>query len=135
VPDDSVAIVRRSYEAFNRRDWDAWRAVNHPDIEFRDHLPAPDADGAIHGRDALEEYVTKWTTELDDFTADVIEQVRIGDEWVVSVVRWSGRGKGSDATTEWRGAELGRVSGGRIVRTETGYRSREEAVEAAALGS
>jgi ketosteroid isomerase-like protein len=131
VNDVSLEIVRRSYEAFNRRDWDAWRELMDPDVEYVDHLPAPDADGAIHGRQALEQYVSKWTTQLDEFTAHVVEQVAVGPEWVVSLVTWSGRGKGSDVATEWHGAELSRVDGGRIVRGETGYRSRKSALAAA----
>jgi ketosteroid isomerase-like protein len=131
MPDETVEIVRKSYAAFNAGDLDAWRSVMHPDIAYVDHLPPPDASGVIQGRDDLERYAGRWMGEFEEFTAEVVETVPVDQGWVVSVVTWRGRGKGSDLATEWQGAELAHVVNGQIVRGETGYRSRDDALEAA----
>ena len=79
-----MAIVRKSYAAFNAGDLDTCRSLAHPDAEYVDHLPPPDASGVIQGRDALERYASKLMGEFEEFAAEVVETVPVGQGWVVS---------------------------------------------------
>ena len=127
-------MVRQAYDALNREDMATWRDLVDPAVEFIDHTPTPDASGRLHGRDALEQYLARFQGEFDAFPAEVIEFTPVGDRIVCTVI-WRGTGKGSSVAVEWRGAELVTVREGKIVRGESGFPSKEAALEAAGLAA
>jgi ketosteroid isomerase-like protein len=132
MSEENIEVVRQTYEAVNRGDMATWRNLVDPGVEFIDHNPTPDASGTLHGRDALEQYLARFRGELDGFRAEVMEFIPVGDRVVCTVI-WHGTGKGSSAAVEWRGAELVTVREGKIVRGESGFPSKEAALEAAGL--
>ena len=129
---ENVEVVREAYDAVNRGDMLAWRELADPAVEFIDHNPAPDGSGRLQGRDALEAYLRNWMSEFDDFQARVKEFIPVGDQ-VVCAVTWHGRGKGSDALVEWHGADIVTVQNGLVLKAESGYPTKEAALEAVGL--
>jgi hypothetical protein len=110
----------------------AWRDLVDPAVEVVDHNPPPDESGTFQGRDAVERYLTKWQMTFDAFHVDIDEYISAG-EWVVCSGTWRGTGKGSAVQVEFRGADLLQVRGGTVIRIESGFASKEAALETAGL--
>ena len=53
---ENVEITRRIMEAFNRRDRDAWLALNGPEVEFRAAPEWPESE-TVGGREAVWEFI------------------------------------------------------------------------------
>jgi ketosteroid isomerase-like protein len=127
---ENVELVRRSFEAFARGDFDAAFKDHAPGIEWRTALDEPDSQ-TYRGIDSMDEFVAAlaelWherfggQQRFEDF-------IDAGD-WVVAPwsARLRGRHSGVEVVVHETYAVL--VSEGRIVRVEE-YRTREEALEA-----
>lgn len=129
---ESVEIVRRGFEAWNRRDYEA--ALSHfssdVQIDVSDRILNPEVytgiDGAIRFRNEIAE---TW----DDFRVEVEDLLPAGEE-VVALVRSSGQGRMSGAPVVNAGAAwVATVREGKIARLRL-YRERSEALEAVGLG-
>jgi ketosteroid isomerase-like protein len=127
---ENVEVVRRSFEAFARGDFDTAFLEHDPGTEWRTALDEPDSQ-TYRGIDGLHEFVaTVSELWLDRFGgAQRFEAfIDLGD-WVV--VPWSARLRGKNSGVEVLVHETYAVllSGGRIVRVEE-YRTRDEALDA-----
>lgn len=131
---ENVELVRRSFEAFARGDFETAFAAHAPHTEWRTAMDEPDQE-TYQGIDGLRRFVSAigelWADRFDG-AMRFEEFIDLGD-WVV--VPWTARlrGKGSGIEVVVEETYAVRVSGGRIVRVEE-YRSKEEALEAAGLG-
>jgi ketosteroid isomerase-like protein len=127
---DNVELVRRLTEAINAR-----------------VVPEELLDSAIQ----LENVTTavtnevytgfagarKWMDDLydaldDQATYETLEIIAEGDDFVVAIVRFAGRGRVSGAPLELRYVSVTWIRDGKIVRG-AGYESRREALEAVGL--
>jgi len=129
---ENVEIVRRSMEAFNRRDRDAILAYYHPDAELQDLQHAPDAPGRLIGIDAIRAYWTQWDDAFDDFTAEIEECLDVGT-YVLTATRWRGKGKDSGLEIDLRAVEVVEFADGKIARLTSGYSNKDEALKAMGL--
>ena len=79
----------------------------------------------------MERFFIDW---LGTWVNPVVESLELTDagDSVISVFRWTGRGKASGVETETTMFGVYDVKGGRVVRFRQ-YESREEALEAAGL--
>lgn len=89
----SVEIVKRSYDAFARKDLDGVMGDMHPDIEWQQAQGLPHG-GTYHGLDAVRRNIfepldAEWWSE---FSADPDEFLAAGDE-VVVIGRYRGLAK------------------------------------------
>ncbi len=89
----SVEIVKRSYDAFARKDLDGVMGDMHPDIEWQQAQGLPHG-GTYHGLDAVRRNIfepldAEWWSE---FSADPDEFLAAGDE-VVVIGRYRGVAK------------------------------------------
>ena len=129
---ENVEIVRRSNEAFNNGDLEAFVECMAPDAELRDLANAPDQSQVVKGRAAILQVVRLWTEAFDEFRADIEEHEDRGD-FVIGSVHWHGQGKGSGMSVDLHQFDVLEVSEGKIVRATLGFRTRAEALEAAGL--
>jgi ketosteroid isomerase-like protein len=130
MPQENVAVVRRAYEAFNRRDLPAALDVFDSDAEWIPYLAGLE-ETAYRGRD---EIATMWGEVLRDFSAfrvEVLEVLDLGDTVVLEVTfHGIGRGSGADAHTTI--SQVVSFRDGKVVRVH-GFRDRAEALEAVGL--
>jgi ketosteroid isomerase-like protein len=129
---ENVEVVRRATAAFNSGDADASIEVWALDAELRDLANAPDQASVVKGRDAIQAVIKLWTAAFDEFRADVEEYIDHGD-FVICAARWHGQGKASGASIDLHQFDLYELRQGQIVKGTLGFRTREEALEAAGL--
>jgi ketosteroid isomerase-like protein len=126
---ENVEIIRSSYEATNRRDWDAAFRDLSPDVEW-----IPDSrvgEGPVRGREKVIRFFTERAEMFDELRTEP-ERFWEKDDRVVVFLRVTGRGGASGAGFEIRVGHLWTVRQGVVVRGE-GYGDRSEALEAAGL--
>ena len=83
---ENVEIVRRKYEAFNRRDWDALFGDTDPEFAFRYRNPGPTPDAGIRrGRDEVVAFAEEYGGGFDRL---IWEPQEFFDrkQWVVAFV-------------------------------------------------
>jgi ketosteroid isomerase-like protein len=128
---ENVEIVRRSIEARNK-DLDAWLSFFDRDVQTIDLLTAAGMPTEDRGIDELRRAVERWQESFDDWQVEVLELVDL-DELVLAEVRFHGQGRASGANVSVIQVDLYRLRDGLIIEQRAGYRSREEALEAAGL--
>ena len=70
MPTENAAVIKQVFDAFNARDWDAWEALHHPDVEWIDPPEFP-GGGVHHGREEIRGFFD--------------ELLPIGEDWRVEV--------------------------------------------------
>jgi ketosteroid isomerase-like protein len=109
---ENVEVVRRIYEALNRRDWDAVFQDAHPDFEMTMQR-GPNA-GTHQGREDAQEVVEDYIEAFDHFSTEPETFHESGDQ-VVVVVKRRGRPKGGAVDMVIRNGDLFTVRDGKIV--------------------
>jgi ketosteroid isomerase-like protein len=131
VSAENTEIIRRAFEAFNRRDWNALVAEAAPDMEYVPSGALPGSTESVHGPEGYLEFLRWLTDEFADPRVEVRALRDAGDQ-VFAEVALSGRGKQSGAETSWTLWQVWSVREGKIARGRA-FTSREEALEAAGL--
>jgi ketosteroid isomerase-like protein len=129
---ENVESLRRTNAAFNRGAADALLELLAPDAEFQDLANAPDQSRAVKGRAAIRGVWSLWTAAFDEFRAEVDEYTDRGDV-VVCATHWQGEGKSSGISIDVHQFDLYEFREGSVVRVILGFRSKNEALEAAGL--
>jgi ketosteroid isomerase-like protein len=95
---ENVEIIRRHYEAFNRRDLDTAAQYHHPDIEVYPGAIGPDTDtgsrGRFGGRAEVREFFEALFNTWETVTVELEEIVEGGGDRVLGVEQWHTRGRG-----------------------------------------
>jgi ketosteroid isomerase-like protein len=127
---ENVEIVRAAIDAFNRRDADCFDALLADDAEI---FPVRAAlEGTVYrGCDAGSQYCAAVEASWEDLRWDV-EEVREGENWVLALGRIQGRGRGSGAAINARGAWLAHFRGGLVTSFRT-YPNRVDGLNAVGL--
>jgi ketosteroid isomerase-like protein len=124
-------LVRRTYDAFNRRDMDTILAGFHPDAEW--HPILADLGGGVYrGHDGIRTMLEEIDETWDAFQSDVQDVVDAGDDLVFVFTRSQGRGKASGVTAELSVVTVVEMRDGRGARVWS-YASLEDALAAAGL--
>jgi ketosteroid isomerase-like protein len=131
MPEDNVGTVRSSYDAFDRRDLDAFLSVHDPGIEFRSLVL--EVEGVYRGHDGLRSW---WENVLDVFPdwQPQMEDARESGDRVLVRVRTEGAGTGTGIDLERHTWNVVEVHDGRITSSAF-YRTEDEALEAMARES
>jgi ketosteroid isomerase-like protein len=132
VSQENVELVRSMNAAFVAGEVEGLICLFHEDAEWCDLRHAPDAPEVVRGRAAILAIWTQWTEVFDELKAEVFEYID-ADPWVICDSRWYGRGKGSDVTTEVRGADAYELREAKITRVVLGYAEIATALKAVAL--
>jgi ketosteroid isomerase-like protein len=126
---ENVELMYRAFDAFNRRDLDAFVALMDDDVEA---LPrqAP-MEGGFHGHDGIRRW---WKNLLDvfpDFAMQVVEVRDFGD-LLVAAVHTRGHGADSDTPLDETVCHVARWRHGKCVWWRS-FNTRAEALEAVGL--
>jgi ketosteroid isomerase-like protein len=130
---ENVEIVRRIWEASERRDTHAVFALYDPAIVWDFSQAAPvELRGLYHGYDGIRQFFRQWLEPFENFHAEAETFIDAGDSVIVGY-RQSGRGKASGAEVEMPAAwSVYRIRNGLVVRIEV-FQTKPEALEAAGL--
>jgi ketosteroid isomerase-like protein len=127
---ENVELTYRAFDAFNRRDLDAFLALMDGGVEvFTVLVPM---EGGYHGHDGVRRWWDSWLDTVPDLRADLVEVRDVGDGLAVAAVRIHGRGGGSEVPFEATLWFTGRWQRGKCVWWSS-FRTRAEALEAVGL--
>lgn len=127
---DNVELVRRLTEAINARV--VPEELLDPAIELENVTTAV-TNEVYTGFAGARKWMDDLYDALDDqATYETLEIIAEGDDFVVAIVRFAGRGRVSGAPLELRYVSVTWIRDGKIVRG-AGYESRHEALEAVGL--
>jgi ketosteroid isomerase-like protein len=133
VKAEHLATIHRLYDAMNRRDLDALRALGeeHPHFSWEAANDELDSHGPLGPKASLA-YSRELFEIFDEVQTEVIETLDLGPDQVVMVVCHHVRGAASGARVDRREVHLWTVRNGRVESLRE-FRTVEEAREAAAL--
>jgi ketosteroid isomerase-like protein len=95
-------VVRRAYDAFNRRDVAAFCEVSTPDIELLDLSDTPGAE-TLSGHAGIERFFEdNWDT-FEDVWGDVERILEAGPDRVLALTRHGGTARGGPRIAQARG--------------------------------
>jgi ketosteroid isomerase-like protein len=126
---ENVELSRRSIDALNRRDLDAFLSLMDDEVEAVSRL-AP-IEGVHHGHEGIRRW---WETLFEawpDFSAEVVE-LRGVEDVTVGMVHIRAHGASSDIPSDWTVCSVGRWRDGKCLWWGN-FRSRVEALKAVGL--
>jgi steroid delta-isomerase-like uncharacterized protein len=127
---ENVDLAHRAYDAFNRRDLDAFLALMADDVEVNSRLVA--IEGGYHGHDGVRRWWKDLLDVMPDYHVKVEELINLG-EHVLARTRHHGRGKRSGVEVEQQMIfQLWTLRHDKIVRAKM-YYDKAEALEAVGL--
>jgi ketosteroid isomerase-like protein len=130
MPETNVEIVGRSITAYNQRDLESLRSLNHPEVEL-DWSASRGLEAGVY--QGLEAVMAFYENFFETFARIEIEPDRFIDSGDLVVVPNTAQTRGRDGIeTVARSALLFEVSGGRIARICL-YQDTPSALEAAGL--
>jgi ketosteroid isomerase-like protein len=128
---DNAKVVIAVVEAQQRRDWQAFRKLYDPDIEWEDVSGLWGDWGMRRGFEEVRDAWATWFEAFERVDFEIEDLITAGDT-VVAFIRVSGRGRGSGLVIDQRLPSVWTVRGGRVVRVR-GYRDDADALDAAGL--
>ena len=128
---ESIRIVRRMFEAWNRGDYAAAREAIDPGVRVEMSTDSV-VDGTYEGLEGLADLMSFWGV-FGDFRSEIREAFAAGAE-VVTTVHHFGRGKASGIEVEMENWQVFTIRDGRLMRWRI-FGSRDEALEAAGVSS
>jgi ketosteroid isomerase-like protein len=128
---ENVEISRKAMEAFNRRDREAWLALQDPETEFRADPEWPES-ATVQGREEVWDFIVKLVDAWEPADFEMAEVIHSGDDKLVA--RYTcpvvGRVSGIEDLLDYSAVSTFR--GGKVLRLEW-FASRAMALEAAGL--
>jgi ketosteroid isomerase-like protein len=125
---ENVDLGRRAYDAFNRRDWNAFLALTDADVH---HVPLAAAiDGDYLGHDGMRSWFTSLLDAFPDFTIEVVDVRDLGDLTLANL-RTRGHGAGGGAPFDMAVWQVAEWRDGKFVWSGS-YQTEAEALEAVA---
>ena len=127
---ENVEIVRRVFDAFNRRDIDAFLEFLDFDVEWVPILAV--LEGRVYrGHEDIRQWIDDLATDWEFFEVYYEELRDLGDRVLVSG-HWRARGGASGVEVENPGTYLYEIKDGKVVSMRT-FTDRAEALDAAGL--
>jgi uncharacterized protein (TIGR02246 family) len=126
VSQADVELVRRVFDAINRRDVQDVLDAYHPDADMSTLTSELVHGEPYRGHEGIREYFSSFADVWEELHLHPEEIRDLGDRILVSG-RWTSRGKGSGADVESPAAWIFAVRDGRIVFSRA-YRNAEEAL-------
>ena len=127
---ENVELAYRAFEAFNRRDVDAFLEFLDPAVEFRSLVVG--MEGSYHGHEGIRRYWRDVLSFSPDFTLEAIEVRDLGDGTLTKMVV-SGHGVGSDLPLEQTVWSVAQTRGREKTVWIANFATEAEALEAAGL--
>jgi len=128
---ENVEIVKAVFEALNGGDREKAIGLAHPEIVL-DATRSVFNPKTYVGRDGLRQWLADTDDVWEGMHTEQNEFIDAGDR-VVVVGRLVGKGKGSGVEIGQPNATILTIRDGLVIRSETGYTDRREALEAVGL--
>jgi ketosteroid isomerase-like protein len=129
---ENIEALRPVYAEWGRGNWKPRFDVYADDMEWGWSDEFPDSlEGVSADPELASSRLRAWLSPWEDWRCEAEEFVSNGD-FVVVLTRYTGRGKGSGATVDTRGAHLWTLRDGKVRRLEV-FSSRDRALAAAGL--
>jgi ketosteroid isomerase-like protein len=125
----NIEVVRRSFEAFGRRDFDAVIKDWAERGEWRPALAGAVEGRVYRGRNDIRRYFDELFASFADVSTQDVEYRDFGDR-VLALYKLTVRGRDSDVVVDQPGAIVYELSNGEIVSAAS-YLSWDEALSAA----
>jgi len=129
MAEGNTEVVRRSYEAFRRRDLDAFLDCIDPEVEFSSLVL--EVEGVYRGHEGARSWWNGVLGVFPDWMPEVADAREIGAQVLVRT-RAEGSGTGSGVALQRDFWQVAEVRDGRITSWAF-FRTQEEALEAAGL--
>jgi ketosteroid isomerase-like protein len=130
VPPEDVELVASAFEAWNRRDIEAFAGHAAEDVAWLEVAGRPEgAPVEGHGRERMQRSLESLFEAFESYHLDVERIDDLGDR-VLALVREVGRGRASGLEVDSRWGYLITVENGLIARIEA-YRDADMALQAA----
>lgn len=126
---ENVDAVRSTFEAFQRRDLNAFLGCFDPEVEYRSLVL--EVEGVYRGHEGIRRWWEGVLTVFPDWSPRIEDSRELGGR-VLSRVRAEGAGTGSGISHDRDIWHLAEVRDGRL-RWSAFFRTEDEAVEAAGL--
>ena len=131
MSEENVERARRAFDAFNRRDLEAFLATVDPEVELTTRYMELEGDLYYRGHDGVRQWWQDLLAIFPDFSMEVLELHDLGDSGIAAL-RVRGHGLDSGVPIEetvWAAAEW---RDGKVTRWRN-FGSEAEALEAAGL--
>jgi ketosteroid isomerase-like protein len=125
----NLETLRGSYEAFRRRDLQAFMSYMDPNVEFKSLVL--EVEGAYHGHAGVRSWWESVLTVFPDWSPTIEDAEQVGDR-LVARVRAEGRATGSGVIRERDIWQVADIRDGRL-KSWAFFRTKQEALEAARL--
>jgi len=130
MSDENLDVVRRAIDAYNRRDFEAIRALNHPDVEVDWSASRGLGAGIYRGSDEAIDFMRDFLETFEDVRMEPDRYVEAGDLVVVpNTTHIRGR---DGIETVARSALFFELREGRVTQIRL-YQETSEALDAAGL--
>jgi ketosteroid isomerase-like protein len=126
----NVEVVERSLEAYRRRDVEALRTLNHPDMELDWSASIGFQAGVYRGFDEALRFYREYFAAFDEISLDALAFIEAGDSVVVPNVAYQRGREGIQVSA--RSALVFTIRDGRIARICL-YQETAQALEAVGL--
>jgi uncharacterized protein len=127
---ENVEIVRRVFDAFNKRDTPAFLELLDPDVEWVPILAV--LEGRVYrGHEEVRGWIKELATDWEFFEVEYEELREVGGR-VMVCGHWHARGRASGVELENPGTYLYEIKDGKVVSMRT-FTDRDAALEAAGL--
>jgi ketosteroid isomerase-like protein len=130
MSEENVEVVRKSIDAVNRGDTDAWLGFLSPEVVW-ESLPLPGFRDVYRGRAEAREW-RELLLEVFEGRLEIEETTALSDDRVLIGFTQIGRGRGSGLPLEHPTWAVFWLADGLIVRRQV-FWTRDEAFEAAGL--
>ncbi len=128
---ENVEVVRKSIDAVNRGDTDAWLGSLSPEVVW-ESLPLVGFREVYRGRAEAREWRELLIEDFEEAHVEIEEITALSDDRVFFAYTQIGRGRASGFPGELRGWAILWVAKGLITRRQV-FWTRDEALEAAGL--
>ena len=129
---ENVKTAKLANAALNRGDFEGVAEFFAADAVLQDLQNAPDQPVTVEGVQAIRQTLSLWAAAFDELRADIEEYVDAPDA-VICAAHWHGQGKTSGISIDVHQFDLYEFREGRVIRAVLGFRSKNEALEAAGL--
>ena len=126
---ENVDVVRATFDAFQRRDLEAFLNCMDPEVEYRSLIL--EVEGAYHGHEGMRSWWDSVLAVFPQWNPEIQDARDLGDQ-VLSRVRAEGRGTGSGIALERDIWHLAEIRDGRMT-SSVFFRTEREALEAVGL--
>ena len=128
---EPLAAIHRLYDAMNRRDMTALRALGreHPNFSWESNADELDSPGRLDNHEVLA-YSRELFEIFDELETEIVEEIDCGPDHVIFEVRHRVRGAASGVRVDRSEVHLWTVRGDQVESLRE-YRTVDEALEAA----